>query len=93
MGLVETYVNISSYQDFEIEAYHLERSEANEVIQALQKQIPVKARIEAAGEKTISGVCPKCESDIYYFVEGYKPSYKNYCRHCGQKIDWSHAIS
>ena len=92
MGLIETYVNIKNYQDYEIAAYKLERAEAAEVIQALEKQVPMKARIEAAGEKTISGVCPRCEADMVYIVEGHRPSYKNYCRHCGQRVDWSAAI-
>lgn len=92
MGLIETYVNIKNYQDYEIAAYHLERAEANEVIQALEKQIPKKAKIEAAGEKTISGSCPRCEADMVYIIEGYKPSYKSYCRHCGQRVDWSAVI-
>ena len=34
MGLIETYVNIKNYQDYEIEAYHLEAKEAVEVVQA-----------------------------------------------------------
>ena len=92
MGLIECYTNIKNYQDYEIAAYRLERSEANEVIQALEKQIPKKARIEAIGEKTVSGSCPRCEADMVYIVECYKPSYKNYCRHCGQRVDWSAAI-
>ena len=52
MGLIETYVNIKNYQDYDVAAYKLERSEATEVIQALEKQVPMKARIEAAAEKT-----------------------------------------
>ena len=91
MGLIETYVNIKNYQNYEIAAYKLERAEANEVIQALEKQVPMKARIEAAAEKTASGKCPRCEADMLYIVEGSKPSYKNYCRYCGQKVDWNAA--
>ena len=93
MGLMETYVNIKNYEDYEITAYRLERPEALEVIQALEKQIPKKARIEAAGEKTVSGYCPRCEAEMVYIVEGYKPSYKSYCRHCGQRVDFSSALS
>lgn len=92
MGLIETYVNIKSYKDYDIAAYRLERSEALEVIQALDKQVPKKARIEAAGEKTISGICPRCEADLVYIVEGTRPSYKSYCKHCGQRVDFSSAI-
>ena len=93
MGLVECYVNIKNYKDYDIAAYRLERSEANEVIQALEKQISKVARIEAVGEKTISGFCPRCEADMVYIIEGYKPSYMNYCRRCGQRVDWSAAIA
>ena len=93
MGLVETYVNIKNYSGYEIAAYRLERSEALEVIQALEKQIPKKARIEAAGEKTVSGICPRCEAEMVYIVEGYRPSYKCYCKNCGQRVDFSSALS
>lgn len=93
MGLMETYVNIKNYQDYEIAAYRLERPEALEVIQALEKQIPKKARIEAAGEKTVSGICPRCEAEMVYIVEGYRPSYKCYCKHCGQRVDFSSVLS
>lgn len=93
MGLIETYVNIKNYKDYEIAAYKLEESEAVEVIQALEKQIPKKAVIEAAGETTVSGRCPRCEAEMVYIVQGYHPTYKNYCRFCGQKVDWNSARS
>lgn len=93
MGLIETYVNIKNYHDYAIAAYRLEESEALEVVQALEKQIPKKAFIDAAGEKTVSGRCPRCEADMVYIIEGHKPSYKNYCRYCGQRVDWSDALS
>ena len=89
MGLIETYVNIKNYHDYEIAAYRLEEKEAVEVVQALEKQIPRKPFYEAAAEKTASGRCPRCEKDVVYVLEGIRPSYKNYCRYCGQKIDWS----
>lgn len=88
MGLIETYVNIKNYHAYEIAAYRLEEREAAEVIQALGKQVPKKAMIEGIGEKTISGRCPNCESDVVYLITSEGDSYKNYCRHCGQKIDW-----
>ena len=89
MGLIETYRNLSAYDSYEVAAYRLERAEALECIQALEKQIPKKARIEAAGERTISGYCPRCEADQVYIVPKNMPNYKSYCRNCGQRIDWS----
>ena len=58
MGLVETYVNINAYQDYEIAAYRLERTEASEVLAALRKQIPKKPIELSVGEASSSGVCP-----------------------------------
>lgn len=92
MGLIETYANIKDYRDYEIAAYRLEEKEAVEVIQALDKAVPKKAVIDGIGEKTISGRCPSCESDVVYLIASEGASYKNYCRRCGQKIDWSAAM-
>lgn len=89
MGLIESYVNISSYQEFEIKAYQLQRNEANEVVQALEKQIPKKVRLEAAGDSTLSGICPACEHMVIYAPKHDGGSMKSYCRNCGQRIDWS----
>lgn len=89
MGIIETYRNLSDYDSFDVAAYKLEQQEALECIQALEKQIPKKARIEAAGERTISGYCPRCEADQVYIVPKNMPNYKSYCRNCGQRIDWS----
>ena len=89
MGLVETYVNIKDYDAFEIAAYELQRNEANECVQALEKQIPKKARIEPEPEKTISGFCPSCENPLVYIKRGEYPSMKSFCPGCGQRIDWS----
>lgn len=89
MALIETYVKIKNYHDYAIAAYPLEEREALEVIQALEKQVPRRAFIEGIGTKTISGRCPNCESDVVYIINSENPSYKNYCRHCGQKINFS----
>lgn len=89
MGLIETYVNLKDYDSYEIKAYPLQRNEANEILQALEKQIPKKARIEARGEKTVSGFCPRCEAETSYVIKGFNPTFKSYCRECGQRIDWS----
>lgn len=89
MGLIETYRNLTAYDSYNIAAYRLEYSEAIECIQALDKQIPKKARIEARGERTISGYCPRCESELVYIVPKTLPNYKSYCKDCGQRIDWA----
>ena len=89
MGLIETYVNISSYQEFEIKAYQLQRNEANEVVQALEKQIPKKVRLEAAGDSSMTGTCPRCEHLVVYSRDHDNDSMKSFCRNCGQRIDWS----
>lgn len=89
MGLIETFTNLKDYDAFEIKSYQLQRSEANECIQALEKQIPRKAKIEAEGEKTISGFCPRCEVPLVYIKAGYNPSMKSFCNKCGQRIDWA----
>lgn len=89
MGLIETYRNLSAYDSFEIASYRLERQEALECIQALEKQIPKKARIEAEAERTISGYCPRCEAPLVYIVPKTLPKYLSYCNCCGQRIDWA----
>lgn len=89
MGLVETYVNLKAYDTFDIAAYPLQRGEANECIQALERLIPKKARVDAEGEKTVTGFCPVCEAEIHYIKRGFNPSMKGFCPYCGQKIDWS----
>lgn len=89
MALIETYVKIKNYHDYPIAPYSLEEKEALEVVQALARQVSRKPIIEGIGEKTISGRCPNCDNDVVYSVRHDYNSYKNYCRKCGQKIDWS----
>lgn len=88
MGLIETYVNLKSYDSYDIAAYELQKEEARECVQALEKMIPKKARVDARGEATISGRCPVCETDLV-LVKGYSPTFKSFCRNCGQRLDWS----
>ena len=51
---------------------------------ALEKQIPKKPTIHGYREgreiNTISYTCPVCNKHI---------SRENYCKHCGQALDWS----
>ena len=89
MGLVETYVNINAYQDYEIAAYRLERAEATDVLEALSKQIPKKPIGISVGEVTSSGVCPSCARDVVFFTSDDPVRRKNHCKYCGQKIDWN----
>lgn len=89
MALIETYVNISSYKDYDIAAYRLEKSEASEVIDALKKQIPKKPIGISVGEATSSGVCPTCSRDVVFFTSDDPVRRRNHCKYCGQKIDWN----
>ena len=89
MGLIETYVNLREYNEFEIKAYQLQRNEANECVQALARMVPKKAKIDSIGESTISGRCPSCEHLVIYSKKHDGDSMKSFCRNCGQRIDWS----
>lgn len=87
MGLLETFYKIRGYSNYAKEPYQLKKHEAIEVIAALERQIPKKAIVEAEGEKTISGICPKCEQDLVY-IKTERPRYFSYCPRCGQKVVW-----
>ena len=87
MGLLETFYKIRGYSNYAKEPYQLKKHEAIEVIAALERQIPKKAIVEAEGEKTISGICPKCEWDLVY-IKTERPRYFSYCPRCGQKVTW-----
>lgn len=50
------------------------------VIQALEKQVPQKPLAFRADYK-----CPICDK-TFMFGNSIKP---NYCKRCGQKLDWS----
>lgn len=86
MGLLETYYHIRDYHDYVREPYQLKHNEAVEVLAAMQRQLPKKAIIVAAGEKTISGVCSNCGAELVYLRSKKNMSY---CPDCGQKIDWT----
>lgn len=90
MGLTETYVNIKQYNDYEIRAYHLEQNEAVYVLDALEKQIPKKPIDAHHAKVTSSGLCPSCGREIIYIHNDDSSNMRNYCRYCGQKIDWFH---
>lgn len=61
-------------------------SYAKTAISALEKQIPKKPNIHGNREgryiNTISYTCPVCNKHIGRDV---------YCKHCGQRLDWSKA--
>lgn len=52
-------------------------------ISALDKQIPIKPMRIA----DVMAMCPRCASTVYDFYENV--SQLEYCRECGQAIDWS----
>ncbi len=88
MGLIETYVNLSQYNDFEIKAYPLQRGEALECVQALERRIPKKVILQADGEKTMSGLCPSCGKEITFIKKSPLLRMMNFCGGCGQRINW-----
>ena len=51
---------------------------------ALEKQIPKKPTDYNEEDGSIDFLCPNCDGTVYR--QPYKP---NYCKHCGQKIDWT----
>lgn len=70
---LQNVVDYWTYKPSEVEA-------ASIAIQALEKQMPYKIdkRIEFSS-RIIYGTC-KCGTKLYNF--------NNYCKDCGQKIDW-----
>lgn len=57
-------------------------------IEALEKRIPKKPteihEVEDGSFYTLSFMCPSCATAIIF--QPHKPKY---CKHCGQKLDWS----
>lgn len=58
------------------------------IFEALEKQIPQKVEekreVEDEAFYNIDFLCPACETAT--IGQPYKP---NYCKHCGQALDWS----
>lgn len=62
------------------------RAEALDVaIQALEKQIPKKPKTNRVDSETIYCKCPSCNITTVL----YRNCIMNYCKECGQKLDWS----
>ena len=66
-----------------------EQEEATKLaIEALEKQIPKKPteknEIEDGVFYRLDFLCPACKNAT--IGQPYKP---NYCKHCGQKLDWT----
>ena len=58
------------------------------VIEALEKQIPKKLKIQKCDEKTVY-ICECGKKQFVIYQEGLMFGNKNkYCEHCGQAIDW-----
>jgi hypothetical protein len=49
-----------------------------------EKNEPKKSTEFHKSEVCIDFICPNCKEAVY--GQPYKP---NYCKHCGQKLDWS----
>jgi hypothetical protein len=70
---------------------------ADEVVKALEKQIPKKPIEEEKQYSEDYGfnsdiLCPVCNNYIGYYTEAMcKPEHMQYCNECGQRIDddWS----
>lgn len=59
-------------------------------LEALEKQIPKKPNISCNDDKDKLACCSICDSNIDWTYGGYwRKGNPNYCRKCGQKIDWS----
>lgn len=70
----------------------------NNIVNAIEKQIPKKPKLLSHGLLIDSGwkhECPNCKCAIGYnkylgFAYGeYLEPYEDYCSQCGQAIDWS----
>lgn len=86
MGLKEIVANLKQYNEYEIKAYQLQRNEAAECLQALEKQMAQKPYNVERARVTISGFCPGCHKENHYIV---RPVMRSWCPYCGQKIDWN----
>lgn len=63
---------------------------ANIAIKALEKQIPKKPFYTFSEDEEILASCEICDSNIDWTYQGYwRKGQPNYCKNCGQKLDWS----
>lgn len=88
MGFIETYVNLRNYDCFDVKAYQLQRDEANNCLEALQRMMPKKAIDISEGSATSSGLCPSCGKELIYVSKNDNANKRNFCRYCGQCVDW-----
>lgn len=54
-------------------------------IQALEKQIPMKPKTNRVDSETTYCKCPSCNITTVL----YRNCIMNYCKECGQRLDWS----
>ena len=90
MDLKDIYLHLKNFVTYadQQEALELPKEEARTILQFTERQLVKRAKIEAAGEKTISGYCPTCGEDLVYIKYGYRPTMRSYCKYCGQHILW-----
>ena len=86
MGKIEVLNNIKGWVAWDFQAYKLEKTEADIVIAALEKQRPLRLDDEKIGTFTVSGNCKSCGNAIISNKQG--EGVTNYCRWCGQRITW-----
>ena len=59
-------------------------------IEALEKQLPKKVDFEEDVTEDVCVECHSCGCFLGYQVDCLDENYQiDYCKHCGQRIDWS----
>ena len=87
MGQIELLTNLKGFTGWEFSAYHLEKEDAEIVIDALEKQqakYPVHLMTDGIA---YMGYCPVCGKNITFMRKNSEIKC-NYCPKCGQKIEW-----
>ena len=67
------------------------RSELDTIYQALKRNEPMKPKVAWKNEEDKNIVayrCLNCNGSLGAKLDN-KPMFPNFCRHCGQKLDWS----
>ena len=76
----------SVIQEIGGETYHRITIDRNKVLDALSKAMPKKVTVLDSGDFKFA--CPTC-TRICYSLTAVGLGTPEYCRYCGQKLDWS----
>lgn len=82
------YINLKSVHPF----YNWEEmmEVRDTAIEALEKQLPKKVDFEEDVTEDVCVECHSCGCFLGYQVDCLDENYQiDYCKHCGQRIDWS----